>query len=403
MAKLIVLSLLLLTAVVGSAVGNDYADMAAQLTRRAAVAGKRVAVIPFFYHNGRNSDDVIAKRLESELAEQGRVRVVECEISAILDEQERQYSGAFDPATVQRWGELLGAEAVVTGRLIEKDKGRKVEVNVRLIVTRTAEVVGAAKMTVKKDWDTEEEDEFGEASSYSARAEKVRYFEVFLGRAFGVPSMDLQFKNSGNQPIYTRDLGIATPWGNVGPLKSVSWKHLKTTGQGPVSIRFVGFGPGSLLGGALSLEWQRTAIAPQHTAFKLNGYGPFPFLFNASDYITVKSLSLTYMAMVRFSTDFPIEPYIGLGAGISLNSLVMPHIKGLTDSAFMSAPTNDFGLGFVFTVPAGLRVKVSDQMHLVGEVKMQQNNIRFDRGIPGERDSVKIKGIYLSLGAGYKF
>ncbi|OGR66073.1 MAG: hypothetical protein A2X31_12700 [Elusimicrobia bacterium GWB2_63_22] len=405
MTRPLLLSILLLTLAATMATATDYEAMAAQLTRRASVEGRRVAVLPFFYTNGGGSDDVISKRLESELAQQGRVRIVECEVSAILEEQERQHSGAFALSTIQRWGELLGAEAVVTGRLIAKDKGKKVEVNARLIMTRTAEVMGAAKMTVKRDWDTDAEEEREETYSYSSRrvSEEVTYFEVFYGRGLGAPVMNLQFKNNGTQPIYTRDLGISTQWGNVGPLKSVKWSRLKTEGSGPVSIRFTGFGPGRVLGGAAALEWQRTTIAPQLTAFKLNDYGPFPFLFNAGDYITVNSLSLTYTAMLRLTTDFPLEPYIGAGVGISLNTLEMPHVKGLSNSAFLSAPTKDFGLGLVLIVPVGLRIKVSEQMHLVGEAKMQKNSISFDRDIPGEKDTMSIKGLYLNLGAGYRF
>ncbi|MHB0996104.1 MAG: FlgO family outer membrane protein [Elusimicrobiales bacterium] len=405
MPRPLLLSLLLLTLAVTMAAGSEYEAMAVQLTRRASVEGSRVAVLPFFYSNGGGSDEIVSKRLESELAQQGRVRVVECEVSAILDEQERQHSGAFALSTIQRWGELSGAEAVVTGRLTKRARGRRVEINARLISVRTAEVLGAAKTTVSKDWDVEDEDEEEEASLPRRRrqAEDVKYFEVFFGRGIKAPAMDLQFKNNGSHPIYTGDLGIYSSGGSLGPLTSVKWSKLKTSGVGPVSIRVVGFGADKPLGAAFGVEWERRTIAPQRTSFKLNDYGPFPFMFHEGGYLTVNSLSLTYNLMLRFTTDFLVEPYIGVGVGLSLNTIHMPHVKGYTNSSFMSAPTDDFGIGFLFPALAGIRLKVSDQLNLVGEIKAQKNTIRFDRGLPGEKDSLCIKGVYVNLGAGVRF
>lgn len=393
------LTALLLT-LSGAACANDYTSLAEELTLdRTELRSMRIAVIPFAYADGRVRDgQIISQRLETELSRMG-LRVVEADLPKVLKEQRRQASGGFAPGTIQHWGELLGAEAIITGTLVETSSG-KIEVNARLLMTETAEMLGAANATLKKNWHGGDE----AAVSYRAyykQPSRNSYFELFLGG--GAPDLSLKFQNDGSRPIYINDLGLWSSAGNIGPLKEVQWKKLKTGGVGPVAMRFTGYNADKVVGGAVELGWEKRFIKAQKCMFTLNDSRPLNFTFATADYLTVTSLYLVGDLMVRLTKDFPIEPYLGAGLGISLNTLKMPHVRGFTKTAYFSAPTNDFGVGFVLSVPVGVRLKIADTIHLVGELKYQSNTLLFDRGIPGESDSLKISGMYFNVGTGFSF
>lgn len=394
------LTLLLLLISVG-AYANEYTALAKKLTQdRAYYEGMSIAVIPFTYADGSSTDGkIIAQRLENELHHL-RLKIVEVDIPLVLEEQRRQGSGGFSPRTVQKWGKLVGAEAIVTGWLVETSNG-KIEVNARLVVTETAEIIGAASVSLKRNWTGGDETSVYERPAY-IRPSKERIFEVFF--AGGSPNMALKFKNDGTRPIYFSDLGLWNSTGrDIGPLQTVQWKKVKTSGYGPVSIRFSGYEAGKAIGGSLELGYERRFIQAQKCKFYINDSPALNFTFSSAKYLTMNSLSLVGNLLLRFTQDFPVEPYIGVGIGISLNTVVMPHVRSFTESTYFSAPTNDFGLGFIFNAPVGVRLKLSDNLQLVGEVKYRSNTVLFDRGIPGETDSVKVSGYYFNLGTGFAF
>ena len=227
---------------------------------------------------------------------------------------------------------------------------------------------------------------------------KYGYLDVFGGQ--GAPTMSLEFTNSNNT-LYLNQLGLAGAAN--GPYKSVKWDKLKTDGFGPVGVRIGGYGDGNT-GGSLEFGVEKRNIKRQSTTFSLNDTKK-DFRFITADYLTATSFYLAGNLMVRVMKRTWVEPYFGVGAGISLSRVHMPHVGGLKDSSslFLTAPTNDTGSGFMFNVPIGVRIKAGTTQ-IVAEMRYQVNRINFDRGgINGEADTAVIKGMYFNIGLGFNF
>lgn len=228
---------------------------------------------------------------------------------------------------------------------------------------------------------------------------KYSYFDIFGGQ--GSPNMALEFSNPYNT-IYLNQLGLSGPAN--GPYQSVKWDKLKTAGFGPVGIRFGGYDNGNV-GGALEIGMEKRNIKRQTTTFALNDTQK-NFRFVGGDYLSVTSVYAVGNLMFRFPRRTRVEPYIGVGLGISLNRIHMPHVGGLKNASsfFLTAPTDDTGAGFVFNVPLGVRLQLTQKTQMVAEMRYQVNRIMFDRGgISGEKDTLTVSGVYFNLGMGFNF
>lgn len=113
-----------------------------------------VAIIPPSYIDGRESTAgiMISERLTTRLVKRGDLEVVE---RALLDKVAKeikfQMSDFVAAESATRVGEMLGVEAVVTGTIMELDDDR-VELNIRLIQTKTAKVLMASDARLKRFW-----------------------------------------------------------------------------------------------------------------------------------------------------------------------------------------------------------------------------------------------------------
>lgn len=152
------LAAFLIVSVSGSpAWADDYERMAAPFAKAAAKRGlKRVAVIPFQNLSSRDSSPsgrIVSERLVGPLIAVGDLEVVErVLLDSILKEQKLQNSGVVDPRSASEIGRILEVDAVLTGTVLSVQGGR-VEVNARLIETRSARVLYAVNARVKKDWE----------------------------------------------------------------------------------------------------------------------------------------------------------------------------------------------------------------------------------------------------------
>jgi len=368
----------------------------------------RIAVVPFSYSDGRkdvNRDGAaIAERITTNLIKFQRFDVIERSmLNKVMGEQKMQLSGGMDSSSTQELGKLLGAESLVTGTMLETQKGQ-IEVNARLILVKTGQAIGASQATLKRDWISVPEGTSDPQRSSGPR--DAGYFDVFIGG--GEPQLTLQFKNNGNKPIYINDVGLSSSLGNIGPLKSVKWEKLKTGGYGPVSIRATGFSvtksdPDGHFGCAFELGVEKRNIKSQSASVRYDDSQPLNFTFTTSDYFSMTSVSLSWGIRGRVGTSSPVEPYIGAGIGLSYNKLTLPRVKGFTESSAFASPVEESALGFVFNVPVGVRFKVSERFSIVAEWRYQSNSVSFNRDVTGESDHVTVKGYYYHLAGGVKF
>lgn len=148
------LALALLAAVPAARAGDDYDDMARGLAAAARKAGvRRLAVVGL-----RGADSAgaaaVSERLLSRLASEEGIEVVERGLlEKVLEEQKLAQSGATEARGAAPL-KLAGVDALVTGTLI-KTASRRTELNVRLIRADDARVLGAARGTVRPDWQEE--------------------------------------------------------------------------------------------------------------------------------------------------------------------------------------------------------------------------------------------------------
>ncbi len=116
--------------------------------------GIKLAVLAFPYTDERASQGpvVVQERLTTLLAGAPKVTLIERSLLAkVMGELKLQASGAVDEETVKKLGQLLGADAVVTGTLNDLSEG-ETEVNARVVQTETGRILAAASASVKKTW-----------------------------------------------------------------------------------------------------------------------------------------------------------------------------------------------------------------------------------------------------------
>ncbi|WNG38434.1 hypothetical protein F0U61_35700 [Archangium violaceum] len=113
-----------------------------------------VAVLYFDNNTGKPSLDVLRKgfadMMVTDLAMVRQIQVVEREkLQKLLEELRVQQSGYFDPKTVQRIGQGIGAQFAVTGSLQAIDPTLRIDI--RLVEIATSKVLLAEKVTGKKN------------------------------------------------------------------------------------------------------------------------------------------------------------------------------------------------------------------------------------------------------------
>ncbi len=154
---------------------GSYATVAENMAGAAArKSKKRIVVLPFINENGRKNmaSVLITERLFSHIASRQEIELIERgRLDAILKEQGLQSSGIVDARTASTIGAVLGADAVITGTVIDIGNGM-VELNARLVDTQTARVLNAVNRKITKDWE--------DSSAWSA------------GGAFETPDEDSQ-------------------------------------------------------------------------------------------------------------------------------------------------------------------------------------------------------------------
>lgn len=421
MIKIISAGLLCLAFAAGARAADGYLQLANEITEAgSSIHGKKIAIIPFSYADGRaaaKDGSVISERLSIKMINMHKFEIIERSVlDKVMNELKLQASGMIDASSAQQLGKVLGVEAIITGTLVETSGGQ-IEVNARLIKTETAQAIGASQVTLDKNW-------VGDASAAQPAYEQPQqqvvsytptprargkyeytFIDVFMG--FGAPNMALKFSNTkGNIMLnnsYTNDLGIrVTSYSSNKYFRTVAFDKLATEGLGPIAMRIGRFGRGPL-GGDLELSFEKRSIKKQTAAWVLNGASGGNVTFGTNDYVTVKALGISGDLLLRIPSE-RLDPYFGLGLGFSLDYITLPYVKGYTASTVFSRPVEELGVGLMFRLPVGLRVKLGNNTQLVTELRYEINHIFFNRGnISGEEDTITLSGAKFLAGLGFTF
>ena len=418
--KLKIKNMLMALVVICSLSGLSYADdkydqLAKEITDAGvSVQGKKIAIIPFSYADGRagatKDGSVISERLTIKMINMHKFEIIERSVlDKVMNELKLQSSGMIDASSAQQLGKVLGVEAIITGTLVETSNGQ-IEINARLIKTETAQAIGASQVTVEKNW----MGDVSTAPQAPAQPQPVAEQPVYQEPAYkqAAPSQPyvrgqsgfFDIIGGGGSKVITatfdnpNGVNLAVP----SPFTEIQFQNMTGTGIGPVGLRVGGFGKGRV-GGDFEFSVTQNVVQPQTLTVALNGRSyTYPSFFPSTDnYLTMTSFGLSGDLLFRHA-GVKVDPYFGIGLGLSLNRIQLPFVYGYTNSSVWSRPVDDFGLGFMFRVPVGMRIKIADNTQLVAELRYELNSVHFTRGnISGESDTILAQGLRFVLGLGF--
>lgn len=140
----------------GAAHADSLDSLAARLAKGATrLKSRKVAVLAFSYPDGGIStgSSLVAEGLMTRLVGRKGISVIErSQLSKILSETRLELSGVTESSGTQKLGRILGADAVVTGTLVDLPNN-KTMVNARLVGSATGEVLAAAATEIERTWD----------------------------------------------------------------------------------------------------------------------------------------------------------------------------------------------------------------------------------------------------------
>jgi len=129
----------------------DLADKLADLVKEHN--SKKVAVIDFTDLQGASSElgRYVAEQINVDLviAKQGFSVLDRANLNKLLAEHKLTSTGLVDPDNAKKLGMFAGVDAIIIGTITARDLD--VSLTAKIITTETAEIIGAAKATFKRD------------------------------------------------------------------------------------------------------------------------------------------------------------------------------------------------------------------------------------------------------------
>lgn len=388
--KVLAAGLLFMAFASGAYAMDGYQQLANELTEAGAtIQGKKIAIIPFSYADGREGaskdGSVISERLTIKMINMHKFEIIERSVlDKVMAELKLQASGTIDASSAQQLGKVLGVEAIVTGTLVETSGGQ-IEVNARLIKTETAQAIGASQVALDKNW-------IGDAAT--AQAQQPAYQQP----AYQQPEQPAYkaapvrgeheygfFEVLGGGGSQTTDI----KW-DAAKYGTVEQTALVTSGVGPVGFRVGGFGNGAF-GGDFEFSMSRHYVEAQRAV--VNN------ILLASNlpagYIDATSMGLSGDLLLRTMTK--AEFYLGIGVGMSINRIKSSAIRDVK-----LALMDETDIGFMFRVPVGVRFVTGNTTFFL-EGRMEMNATSFTRGSVNESNSLTFVGARGVFGLGTRF
>jgi len=178
-------------------------------------------------------------------------------------------------------------------------------------------------------------------------------------------------------PVVT--LPNAAPWTTIGSRTNPMRWELRVQDFGPdfpaYPSALVGLGPVSLNQGVRSGLIQATNVFTNLDAIYNNG----------------PQVGFTGGDLLIRGVGKVVDPYIGIGLGLSLNSIQSPFMYMLSGNSVTTL--DDFGVGFIFRIPVGMRIKLDPKTQMDMELRYELNSVAFSRGISGESDNILVQGV----------
>ena len=412
---------------------DAYNKMAKEFSESASLLSQpKIAIMPFVYLDGRKSDGgpIVSERLTTRIVKLKKFQVIERQLlEKVLNEQNLGTTGIIDVESTKKIGKILGVGAIITGTLLDVEN-QMVEINARLINTETAEVVATSSVEIKKIWSdvpTSEIQQLQQPTTTSPAQQQPiarqpsyyqpaytplkwdSFFDIFLGGGSGTMNISFQRNTSPQISEYelSFDINGNGTFNETSPTYSeVSFQDLETASAGTLwGFRMGGFSSGKLLGWDGEISHFAQQITAQKTMITLNNLSTKPFSFYVDDYLKVNTYLMAGDLLLRLSSK-TLQPYIGIGIGMTLNNTTSPYIYQFDYSSGTSVwkkPLDQFNVGFLFRIPIGLRVKFGESTSAFLEYRSTGNLFTFTRNIEGETDSITLTTGQTIFGMGFGF
>ena len=382
--------LLLLAFSAGARAEDKYGQLAKEITDAGSeVQGKKIAIIPFSYADGRagatKDGSVISERLSIKMINMHKFEIIERSVlDKVMNELKLQSSGMIDASSAQQLGKVLGVEAIITGTLVETSNGQ-IEVNARLIKTQTAQAIGASQVTLDKNW-------IGDASTAPQA--------VYQQPVYQQPEVQQPQKSAAPRVRGEYEYGYFDVLGGMGyQTTTLKWdaslggaqlQNLVTSGVGPVGFRVGGDGKGAI-GGDFEFSVSKHYVDAQRV--QVNGTSSYVNV--PAGYIDATSMGLSGDLLLRTMTK--AQFYLGVGLGMTINNIKSSSIKNIHGTLL-----NETGVGFTFRVPIGIRFNMDNTTFFI-EGRIEANAASFNRGSATEINNVTFVGTRGVFGVGTKF
>jgi TolB-like protein len=406
------------------ALGDEYDQLAKELCQVNISTGQgKIAILPFSYLDKRKSDGgmIVSERLTTRVVKLKKFQVIERQLlENVMQEQHLEKSGIVDNETAKQIGKILGVDAVINGTLLDVENGMA-EVNARLIKTETAEVVATGSAQVKKIWSdvainqpsqpaaqvqqAQPEYQQPEQPAYKQSAparsgyfSKMQGFiDIFTGSGSG--QMKVIFNNT-SRTIKETELSLDLNGnGKLDPAfgyNKLTFDKLDSEGSAPIGLRMVGFGKNFGFGFEISSFDQ--AIKKQSTTVSYNDSSPTGFAFYGNDYLKMSVFTILSGDILFRFFDKAFQPYIGMGIGMSLNTISSPYITQSTGKL------DEMAVGFLVRLPVlGIRILVGNSASVFLEQRTIIDTASFSRNLAAESNSVTITATQTLMGVGFKF
>lgn len=402
---------------------DAYNKMAKEFSDSASLLPQtKIAIMPFIYLDGRKSEGgaIVSERLTTRIVKLKKFQVIERQLlEKVLTEQNLGTTGIIDVESTKKIGKILGVGAIITGTLLDVENGM-VEINARLINTETAEVIATSSVEVKKIWSdmptvqptVNQQMQQPAVSaqqpyqpSYTPVKKLDTFVDIFLGGS-GTGKINLSFENSSTR-IYEYELSLDMngngTYSSTDPTYSkIDWEDLETESDGLLwGVRMGGYGSGKLLGFEGEISHYAQKITAQKTTVTLNDLSTSAFNFYVDDYLKVNTYLMAFDLLFRFSSR-TVQPYLGLGIGLTLNNTTSPYIYQYHGSTWKK-PLDQFNVGFLFRIPLGLRIKLGETASAFLEYRSSGNLYSFTRDIKNETDKISLTTSQTVFGMGFGF
>lgn len=435
---------------------NAYKKMAQELSDNAhLLSNPKIAIVPFQYIDKRQSaaGNIISERLTTRIVKIGKLKVIERSLlENVMQELHLETTGIVDAESTKELGKVLGVEAIINGTIMDVSEDM-VELNARIIKTETAEVLATSSVQVEKEWSdqpvrvvqyrqpaqpvqqtvqqqpaqpvqqpAQEPGTFRRAASYDespqqqpapvttyrkkpAQTKEDLYLDFYTGSGDG--KMDLVFKHGRGRTIASSELGIFFDNDGDGSytdsrnFSNVRFPGAKAVASMPIGLRLQ-IMPSKHWGMGMEAMYYSYALAKQQTKASYGGNAG-TFTNALDDYLKVDVINPVSMSLMYRLTNKTIQPYVGVGLGMSINIVSSQKIRGYdTATRTWENSFTDFNIGLMTHIPVGIRLVFKDWVAF-GEYRQSTNYFVYGRGIEDEADEVYMMMNYFNFGAGFRF